>query len=127
MNMSNRRELRDGALWLSDGRGEGGWAMTTSSKSIAALETFLELRFNQFEDRSCLLLCDLMNGLSNRIVEQENITTRHLINVMDRVSALETGRDKNQHIHTFTPRKQLANSASPGVDSRSRTQVGRSA
>lgn len=108
--------------------------MATSSTSIAALKTYLGLRFDQFESSSCLLLCDLMNGLSNRITKQSNITTRHLMDIMDRVHVLETGHDKNQNVPRVQPgfpsgqsRGPVVYRHPPGLDSRVRNHTRRSA
>jgi hypothetical protein len=93
---------------------------------MAELEAFLDKRFKEFEDRACLLLCDISSGLQNRIIKESNITTRHIVQIMHRVSALEAPRDQDQNVQAmpagsegmrcFTPRR---------MGSRSRTQARR--
>lgn len=62
--------------------------MATSS-TIAALEAYLDKRFSAFEDRTCLLLCQISMGQMNRETKRDDRLTRYIRDLMDRVAALE--------------------------------------
>jgi hypothetical protein len=81
-------------LWYPNGRGEGGLGMAASPTSIAALEAYLDKRFSIFEDRTCLLFCQIVIGINNRIVKETNIQTKYVRELMDRVYALEHGNEQ---------------------------------
>jgi hypothetical protein len=68
--------------------------MATTPTSTAALEAYLDKRFSAFEDRTCLLLCQISTGAMNRETKEHNILTKHIRDLMDRVSALETPHEK---------------------------------
>lgn len=68
--------------------------MATSSTTLAALEAYLDKRFSTFEDRTCLLLCQISVGAINRETKREDRTTKYIRDLLDRVQRLETAHEQ---------------------------------
>lgn len=77
-------------VWSSEGRGEGNPKVASSPALIAALEAYLDKRFSAFEDRTCLLLCQISMGQMNRETKEHNRVTKYIWDLMDRVAKMET-------------------------------------
>lgn len=67
--------------------------MAATPASTAALQAYLDKRFTEFEDRTCLLFCQIVAGINNRIVKESNITSRHILELKSKLRALETGNE----------------------------------
>lgn len=68
--------------------------MASTSLSAAVLEAILEKRFSEFEDRTCLLFCQIVAGINNRIIKEQNIVTRHIQELRSRLYVLEHGDER---------------------------------
>lgn len=72
-----------------------------TSLNAAALEAILDKRFTQFEDRTTLLFCQIITGISNRITKESNIQARHLMDIFAKLS--ELSRDQDQDVQALAP------------------------
>jgi hypothetical protein len=78
-------------LWYPNGRGERSPGVATPPSTSAVLEAYLDKRFSEFEDRTCLLFCQIVAGINNRIIKESNITSRHMQELQSRLRVLEAG------------------------------------
>lgn len=76
--------------------------MALTPTSAVALEAILDKRFKTFEDRTCLLFCQMLTGISNRITKESNIQARHLMDILARLSDMEPAHE-NQHLQHLLP------------------------
>jgi len=76
--------------------------MALTPTSAAALEAIIDKRFRDFEDRTCLLFCQMLTGISNRITKESNIQAHHLMDILSRLSNMEPVHE-NHHIRHLLP------------------------